>query len=122
MSAEGRKLYTFIELPVFSRQLEALASFETLYAIQADLLADPKRWRMIRGTGGARKGRIADPHSSRGKRGSFRYIYLYLEDRGRIFLLLFFSKNQQSNISPEQLRQVATAIARIKEANKGDEL
>ena len=121
MSAEGRKLYTFIELPVFSRQLEALASFETLYAIQADLLADPERWPMIRGTGGARKGRIADPHSSRGKSGSFRYIYLYLEDRGRIFLLLFFGKNQQSNISPEQRRQVASAIARIKEANKGDE-
>lgn len=122
MSAEGRKLYTFIELPVFSRQLEALASFETLYAIQADLLADPERWPLIRGTGGARKGRIADPHSSRGKRGSFRYIYLYLEDRGRIFLLLFFGKSQQSNLSSEQLRQVATAVARIKEANKGDEL
>lgn len=122
MSAESRKLYTFIELPVFSRQLEALASFETLYAIQADLLADPERWPIIRGAGGARKGRIADPQSSRGKRGSFRYIYLYLEDRGRIFLLLFFSKNQQSNLSQEQLRQVASAIARIKAANKGDEL
>ena len=61
MSAESPKLYTFIELPVFSRQLEALASFETLYAIQADLLVDPERWPMIRGTGGARKGRIADP-------------------------------------------------------------
>jgi hypothetical protein len=32
VSAESRKLYTFIELPVFSRQLETLASFETLYA------------------------------------------------------------------------------------------
>jgi len=122
VSAEGRKLYTFIELPVFSRQLEGLASFETLYAIQADLLADPERWPMIRGTGGARKGRIADPQTSRGKRGSFRYIYLYLEDRCSIFLLLFFGKRQQSNLSPEQLRQVATAVARIKETNKGDEL
>ena len=77
---------------------------------------------MIRGTGGARKGRIADPHSSRGKSRSFRYIYLYLEDRGRIFLLLFFGKNQQSNLSAAQIRQVAASVARIKEANKREQL
>jgi hypothetical protein len=51
-----QKLYTFIELPVFIKQLDALASLETLYAIQADLLADPERWPVIKGTGGARKG------------------------------------------------------------------
>ena len=100
------------------RQLEASASFETLYAIQADLLADPERWQVIKGTGGARKGRAADPRDSRGKSGSFRYIYLYLEHRGRIFLLLFFSKNEQANLSPEQVRQVAVAVEKIKEANK----
>jgi hypothetical protein len=68
---EAQKLHTFIELPVFTRQLEALASFETLYAIQADLLADPERWPVIKGTGGARKGRVADSQHSRGKSGSF---------------------------------------------------
>lgn len=118
MGVEERKLYTFIELPVFMRQFEASASFETLYAIQADLLADPERWPVIKGTGGARKGRVADPRDSRGKSGSFRYIYLYLEHRGRIFLLLFFSKNEQANLSPEQVRQVAVAVEKIKEANK----
>ncbi len=76
---------------------------------------------MIKGTGGARKGRVGDPQDSRGKSGSFRYIYLYLEHRGRIFLLLFFSKNQQANLSPEQVKQVAVAVERVKEANKGNE-
>ena len=76
MPAEEPKLYTFIELPTFMRQLETLASLETLYAIQADLLADPQRWPVIKGTGDARKGRVADPSSSRGKSGSFRYLYL----------------------------------------------
>jgi RelE toxin of RelE / RelB toxin-antitoxin system len=118
MSEEGQKLYTFIELPVFMRQLAVHTSFETLYAIQADLLADPERWPVVKGTGGARKGRVADPHDSRGKSGSFRYVYLYLEHRGRIFLLLFFSKNQQGNLSAEQLKQVAAAVEKIKEANK----
>jgi RelE toxin of RelE / RelB toxin-antitoxin system len=119
MVSKDQQLYTFIELPVFMRQLEALASFETLYAIQADLLADPERWPVIKGTGGARKGRVADPRASRGKSASFRYIYLYLERRGRIFLLLLFSKNEQANLSPDQVKQVAAMVEKIKEANKG---
>lgn len=118
MDDEGQELYTFIELPVFMRQLEDLASFETLYAIQADLLADPERWPVIRGTGGARKGRVSDPRDTRGKSGSFRYIYLYLEHRGRIFLLLFFSKNEQANLSPAQVKQVAALVEKIKELNR----
>ena len=55
MPAEEPIFYTFIELPTFIRQLEALASLETLYAIQADLLADPERWPVIKGTGGAQR-------------------------------------------------------------------
>jgi hypothetical protein len=122
VSAEEQKLYTFIELPTFIRQLKALASLETLYAIQADLLANPVRWPVIKGTGGVRKGRVADPSSSRGKSGSLRYLYLYLEHRGRIFLLLLFSKNEQANLSPKQVKQVAVMVERIKEANKGEAL
>lgn len=121
VTQEEQKLYTFIELPVFMRQLDAMASFETLYAIQADLLTDPERWPMIKGTGGARKGRVADPKDSRGKSGSFRYIYLYLQHRGRIFLLLLFSKSEQANLSPEQVKQVAAMIEKIKEANTDKE-
>jgi RelE toxin of RelE / RelB toxin-antitoxin system len=118
VDTESQKLYTFIELPVFMRQLETLASFETLYAIQSDLLEDPERWPVIKGAGGARKGRVADPKDSRGKSGSFRYIYLYLEHRGRIFLLLLFSKNEQANLSADQVKQVAAMVEKIKEANK----
>jgi len=118
VDTESQKLYTFIELPVIMRQLETLTTFETLYAIQSDLLEDPERWPVIKGTGGARKGRVADPKDSRGKSGSFRYIYLYLEHRGRIFRLLLFSKNEQANLSADQVKQVAVMVEKIKEANK----
>jgi hypothetical protein len=105
-------------MPVFIRQLDSLASFDTLYAIQSELLEDPERWPAIKGTDGARKGRVADPKGSRGESGSFRYIYLYLEHRGRIFLLLLFSKNEQANLSADQVKQVAAVVEKIKEANK----
>ena len=114
MSAKGPVLYTFVESVVFTKQLQELASIETLYAIQADLLVDPERWPVIPGTRGARKGRVADPRSSRGKRGSFRYVYLYLKHRGRIYLLLMFGKSDQANLTAEQTRQVAELVEVIK--------
>jgi hypothetical protein len=115
VSTRSPVLYTFVETAVFTGQLEELASIETLYAIQADLLADPERWPVIPGTKGARKGCVADPRSSRGKRGSFRYIYLYLKHRGRIYLLLMFGKSEQANLSPGQTRQVAELVEAIKQ-------
>ena len=115
VSTKAPILYTFVETKVFTRQLEALASIETLYAIQADLLADPERWPVIPETKGARKGRVADPRSSHGKRGSFRYVYLYLKHRGRIYLLLMFGKSEQANLSPGQIRQVAELVDAIKQ-------
>jgi hypothetical protein len=38
VSAKGPVLYTFVESVVFTKQLQELASIETLYAIQADLV------------------------------------------------------------------------------------
>ena len=48
-----------------------------LFAIEDDLLKNPERGDIIPGTNGARKGRIGDPESRKGKRGSYRYIYAY---------------------------------------------
>lgn len=116
--ADSPVLYSFTETLVFSKRLKELASFDTLAAIQADLLADPTRWPLVQGTHGARKGRIADPQVAKGKSGSFRYLYLFLEHRGRIYLLFFFGKSEQSNLSPEQTKQVAQLVEAIKEELK----
>jgi hypothetical protein len=71
----------------------------------------------VKGTGGARKGRVADPASDQGKSGSFRYLYLYLEHRGRIYLLFLFAKSAQADLSDEQKKEVAKLVAAIKEAD-----
>ena len=77
------------------------------------LIEDPERWPVVRGTNGARKGRVADPSSSRGKRGSFRYYYLYLSHRGRGYLLAIFSKGEASDLSADQKKKVAAMITQI---------
>ena len=70
--------------------------------IQSDLVQNPERGTIVKGTHGVRKSRVADPASSRGKSGSYRYLYLYLEHAGRIHLLYFFSKGEQADLSPQQ--------------------
>ena len=109
----GRDWFEFIETLVFSKKLDQIAGRETLRAIQSDLIENPERWPVVRGTNGARKGRVADPNSSRGKSGSFRYYYLYLSHRGRVYLLAIFSKGEASDLSPEQKKKVAAMIAAI---------
>ena len=113
--------YSFVETPIFSKRITELASPETLEAIQAELVEDPERWPVVRGLRGARKGRIADPKSPRGKSGSFRYIYLYLPRAGRIHLLFLFAKNEQSDLSPAQSKAFSKVIATIKEEASYDQ-
>jgi hypothetical protein len=114
---DSDKLYMFYETHRFISDLAGFLgerSLELLYAIQNDLLADPLRWPMVKGTGGARKGRVADPASDRGKSGSYRYLYLYLEHRGQIYLLFLFAKNEQDNLSAEQTKLIARWVEEIK--------
>ena len=112
--------YTFVETPIFSKRLRELASpetletLETLEALQAELVENPERWPIVRSLHGARKGRVADTKSGRGKSGSFRYIYLYLTHAGRIHLIFLFAKSEQSDLSPAQTEALGKIIASIK--------
>lgn len=115
MASTGLFWFEFIETPIFTRRLTELASLGVLAAIQADLIEDPERWPVVRGLHGARKGRVADPKSARGKSGSFRYIYLYLPHAGRIHLLFIFGKKEQSDLTAEQVKAFGKIIARIRE-------
>src|SRR5215212_6013976 len=120
--SESLVYYSFVETPIFSKRITELASPEMLEAIQADLIEDPERWPVVKGLRGARKGRVADPKSPRGKSGSFRYIYLYLPHAGRIHLLFLFAKNEQSDLSATQAKAFGQLIAKIKEeASHGQE-
>jgi hypothetical protein len=114
LSESVKKYYSFIETPVFVKQIADKGSIDLLIVIQSDLLENPIRGDIVKCTGGARKARIADPRDSRGKSGSYRYLYLYLEDRGRIYLLFLYGKNEQSDLSADQKKIVAGLVEQIK--------
>jgi hypothetical protein len=101
--------FEFVESKPFSRQLGELSG-EILVNIQSDLVQNPERGDIVRGTHGVRKARVADPASARGKSGSYRYLYLYLAHAGRIHLLYLFGKGEQADLSPQQ-KQIIGALS-----------
>lgn len=105
--------FEFVESKIFSKQVRELSA-AVLISIQFDLVQNPQRGDMVKGTHGVRKARVADPGSSRGKRGSYRYLYLYLEHAGRIHLLYLFSKDDQSDLSPEQTKIIGDLSRQIR--------
>jgi hypothetical protein len=105
--------FEFVESKVFSKHVRELSG-EILANIQSDLVQNPERGAIVKGTHGVRKARVADPASTRGKSGSYRYLYLFLEHAGRIHLLYLFSKGEQADLSPEQKRIIAALSQEIR--------
>lgn len=102
----------FVLLPSFERGAAGLLTDEDVRALERELLRDPRAGAVMRGTGGVRKVRAA--LEGRGKSGSVRVVYLYVEVKSRIYLLLVFAKNEQANLTPEQTRRVRQLVETLK--------
>lgn len=106
--------FSFTETEIFTEDLLSMTDDETLYAIQNALLETPTLGNVIKGTSGARKGRVGNPKRKTGKRGGFRFIYLYLEKAGKIYLLYIYSKKEKSDLSPKQAKDLGELVKAIK--------
>jgi len=101
---------------IFTEDLQAIAGDSTLFAIQNALLENPFLGDVIKGTSGARKGRIGAPTRKSGKSGGYRFIYLYLEQNERFYLLAIYSKKEKADLRPKQAAQVSDLVRAIKNA------
>ena len=107
-------LFHFVETPGFTRRIDKLASSDVLFAVQNDLLRNPLLGDLMEGCGGARKGRFGDKSAGKGKSGGFRYVYVYIEIAGTIYLLHFFGKNEKANLSKAERAEVAKLVRELK--------
>jgi hypothetical protein len=98
----------FVELPIFTRVAVGLFSDEQLRDIQGMLLVDPEAGDLIPGGGGLRKLRV--PLSGRGKRGGARVIYYWWVRHECCYLVYAYAKNERSDLTREQLKQLARAM------------
>jgi hypothetical protein len=101
----------FFETSVFTRRVTELLPDDEYADLQRVLVDNPNAGDVIPGSGGLRKVRWAA--QGRGKRGGLRIIYCYLVSRDQFYMLLIYGKNEQDDLSPEQLRTLRRAVEAI---------
>lgn len=106
------QLLHFVLLRSFDASAEGLLDDDDLATLQGILNADPRAGRVITGTGGLRKLRVAA--SGRGKRGGGRVVYLYVEVRSRVFLMAVFPKSEVPDLTPAEYRKLTKLVERLK--------
>ncbi|AYM87405.1 MULTISPECIES: type II toxin-antitoxin system RelE/ParE family toxin [Pseudoalteromonas] len=94
----------FVESSIFEKYRELYLSDDEYRLFQADLMVNPKQGDVIQGTGGLRKVRVAS--KGKGKRGGSRVIYYYLDDKRRFYLLTIYSKNEVTDLTADQKKQL----------------
>jgi hypothetical protein len=97
-----------IETSIFTKQISALLSDEEYRAFQSRIAANPEIGALIRGGGGVRKVRVAV--GSRGKSGGARVIYYWAVRKNVILLLYAYPKNENADLTPKQVSQLAKVV------------
>jgi hypothetical protein len=97
-----------IETSVFTRQVQALLTDEEYRQLQLALVIHPELGVIIPGSGGLRKMRWS--LAGRGKRGGVRTIYYWAVKKDQILMLLIYAKNEQDNLSSDQLKVLRRII------------
>ena len=109
--SSGPKTGRFVRFPAFSRDWERLGLDDiALRLLESEILRAPDRAPIIRGTGGLRKPRFAEPGSGRGKRGAYRICYVVFPEFGTIALVAVFGKAEKSNLTQADCRAIASVI------------
>ena len=97
--------------------LAGASALDVLSRIQADLLKNPARGDLVQGLGGIRKERCSNPARGKGKRGGYRYLFLYLQNKNRIHLLYLLDKDEQEDLSSDERKVLRTLVTKIKECD-----
>jgi len=96
-------MYTVIETPSFQKQAEKIwiepERIEFINWIAENALAGD----VIPGAQGARKVRWSV--GGRGKRGGVRVVYFNLTEQGVLLLVIIYTKADQSNIGPSDIKK-----------------
>ena len=98
----------FVETPVFTAALQRHLVDDEYRRLQVALTSRPAQGPVIRGSGGLRKVRWAK--AGGGKRGGLRIIYYWLPTDQVFYMLYVFSKNEQGDLTPNQIRTLGRLV------------
>jgi hypothetical protein len=97
-----------IETPVFTKKVISLLTNEEYRNLQNELILNPEKGKIIRGSGGLRKIRFGK--TGHGKSGGVRVIYYLILRKETILMLLVYPKNEQDNLSSSQLKLLRSLV------------
>ncbi len=108
---------TFIQTGEFSRRWEELGlNDEALRLLELDIMSDPHKYPVMKGTGGLRKARIS--LENRGKSGSARVCYVDFVVAETVYLITVYGKSEKENLTMQERNNIKKAIEKI-EKNLG---
>ena len=101
----------FIETPEFIKKIDAIASEDEFHKLQNELIENPIKGKIVKGTGGARKIRMKV--KGRGKSGGARTIYYYVDLRGEIWFLDIYLKKDKGSLNDNDKKRIYRFIKEI---------
>jgi hypothetical protein len=115
-SSEARtRLLNFVCIEPFHRLWTKHGLTEDdLIRLENEILAAPRKGDEVSGSGGFRKIRFRREGSNKGKSGSYRVLYLYMQAYATVCLVLVFGKADKANISKADRNALATRAAGLK--------
>ena len=105
----------FVWFPAFLRDWERLGlDGEDLRALKREILKEPTRALVIKGTGGLRKLRFSGRKSTRGKSGANRVCYVHFPEFGTIALAVSLARTR-GRLSATDRHAIAAIIRAYRE-------
>ena len=100
---------TFIQTQEFTKNWERLGlKDQDLRRLELQILKNPKIGKVIRGTGGLRKLRLA--FENEGKSGSTRVCYVDYVTKETVYLITIYSKGAKDNLTRTECNSISKMI------------
>ena len=94
-------IHTVVETKAFTARAKKLGlSIEELASIYDVYATTPDYGKLIRNTGGLRKGRVAKDHG--GKSGGYRVFSFFADGQNPVFLFWLLDKTDEDSLTDEQ--------------------
>ena len=105
-------MLTFIETPIFTKQIKSLIDDNSYAEQQKESSSEPEQGDLIRGSGGVRK--IRWYQDGVGKSGGIRVIYYYMNNKGQIYMFMAYPKTVKDDLTDQEVALLRKAVEVLK--------
>jgi hypothetical protein len=106
-------VHTVVETPAFTSRVKKLGlSTNELASIYDTYAVDPDYGKVVRNTGGLRKGRVAKDDT--GKSGGYRVFSFFADRDNPVFLLWMLDKTDEDTLTAEQEKAFKALTTQLK--------